>query len=66
MFGCDFSASTTAFAKNGRNVSLTPSRSRKVFLACARRAAILVTSISKVWVSCAVVCSDSRVFVAVI
>ncbi len=27
MFGCDFSASTTALAKNGRNVRLTPSRS---------------------------------------
>ncbi|SKV14113.1 Uncharacterised protein [Mycobacteroides abscessus subsp. abscessus] len=65
-FGCVLSASTAALAKNGRNVRFTPSRSANAALARARRAAILVTSTSWVWVSWAVSCSDSRVFLAVI
>ena len=45
---------------------MTPSRSAKLALARARSATILVRSTSWVCVSCAVVCSDSRVFLAVI
>jgi hypothetical protein len=52
------SASTVAFAKNGRNVRLTPSRSLKPAFARCRSLAIFVTSTSWTCVSCAAICSD--------
>src|SRR5271165_5009567 len=66
MFGWILRASITARAKNGRKVRFTPSRSANAALALARNPTILVMSTSWVWVSCAVACRDSRVFLAVI
>ena len=57
--GWILSASTTAWAKNGRNDSLTPSRVWKSRLARSRSRAILVTSTSTTVVSWADTCSDS-------
>src|ERR1700733_4859355 len=51
---------------NGRKVRFTPSRSANEALALARNPTILVMSTSWVWVSWAVACRDSRVFLAVI
>src|SRR3954468_3445669 len=59
--GWPFSASTEAFAKKGRNESLTPSRASKSFLACCRRLAMRVTSASTTVVSWALTCSDSTI-----
>src|SRR5690348_6923187 len=63
-FGCCLSASTVATAKNGRNDSFTPSRRSKSALACCRSRAIRVTSASTTVVSCALVCSDSVIRLA--
>ena len=62
--GCTLSASTVACAKNGRNVSLTPSRASKSDLARSRSLAIFVTSASTTVVSCAEICSDSTIRLA--
>ena len=62
--GCTLSASTVACAKNGRNVSLTPSRASKSRLARSRSRAIFVTSASTTVVSCAETCSDSTIRLA--
>ena len=64
-FGCTLSASTAASAKNGRKVSLTPSRASKSALARSRSRAIAVTSASTTVVSCAEVCSDSTIRCAI-
>jgi len=64
--GCDLSASTTAFAKNGRNESLTPSRAAKSFFTRLRSRAMRVTSTSTTVVSCAEVCSDATMRVAMV
>ena len=57
--GWDLRASTAASAKNGRKLSLVPSRVSKSRLARSRSLAILVTSTSSTLVSCADTCSDS-------
>src|ERR1700722_15018552 len=62
--GWIFSASTVACAKNGRNVSLTPSRDSNAALARSRSRAMLVTSASTTVVSWAEVCSDSTIRLA--
>src|ERR1700733_14408844 len=62
--GCTLSASTVACAKNGRNVSFTPSRASKSYLARSRSRAIFVTSASTTVVSCAETCSDSTIRLA--
>src|ERR1700761_5925004 len=62
--GWIFSASTAAWAKNGRKVSLTPSRAWKAALARSRSRAMLVTSASTTVVSWAAVCSDSTIRLA--
>ena len=59
--GCTFSASIAASAKNGRKLSLTPSRASKSCLARDRSRAIAVTSASTTVVSWAEVCSDSTI-----
>src|SRR5450759_581570 len=60
-FGCDLSASTAAIAKNGRKVSLAPSRASNAAFALARRRATFVTSTSTTVVSCAPCFSDSTI-----
>src|SRR5246127_4638014 len=62
--GCTLSASIVACAKNGRNVSLTPSRASNADLARSLSLAMLVTSTSTTVVSCAEVCSDSIIRLA--
>ena len=62
--GCALSASIVATAKNGRKDSFTPSRASKSCLARARSRAMRVTSTSTTVVSCAEVCSDSTMRVA--
>jgi hypothetical protein len=58
------SASTVAFARNGRNESLTPSRASKASLARVRSRAIRVRSTSTTVVSWADTCRDSTMRVA--
>src|SRR5919199_2886420 len=62
--GCALSASTAAFAKNGRNDSLTPSRAAKSFFTWLRRLAIRVTSASTTVVSWALISRDSTIRLA--
>ena len=62
--GCTLSASIVACAKNGRNVSLTPSRAWNASLARSRSLAMFVTSTSTTVVSCAEVCRDSIIRLA--
>src|SRR5918911_4254865 len=62
--GWAFSASTAAFAKNGRNDSLTPSRAAKSFFTWLRRLAIRVTSASTTVVSWALISRDSTMRLA--
>ena len=58
-FGKLLSASTLAFAKNGKKESLTPSRASNSAFARCRSEAIRVTSTSTTLVSCAETWSDS-------
>src|SRR5215217_2996809 len=59
--GWALSASTAAFAKNGRKESLTPSRAAKSFFTWLRRLAIRVTSASTTVVSWALISRDSTI-----
>src|SRR3984957_13427205 len=63
-FGWIFRASTVACAKNGRNVSLTPSRAWDAALARSRSLAMLGTPAATTVVSCAEACGASIIRLA--
>src|SRR3954451_1092178 len=63
--GCALSESIAAFAKNGMNDSLTPSRARNSAFAALRSREMFVTSTSTTVVSWAEVCSDSTIRLAI-
>ena len=64
--GCALRASTAASAKNGRKLSLVPSRLAKSPLARSRSREMRVTSTSTTVVSCAETCSDSTMRRAIV
>src|SRR3954454_9708355 len=63
--GCALSESMAAFAKNGMNESLTPSRAKNSAFAALRSREMFVTSTSTTVVSWAEVCSDSTIRLAI-